>query len=83
MQQIYDALDLLQLFVYVGLALVAFVQWRRRGGQAAGWLAATFGVLGAVVLVGRFLPEDTSSSLLQWIRKLDLAVLVLFPYFLY
>ncbi|MEA2461047.1 MAG: hypothetical protein QOH90_1224, partial [Actinomycetota bacterium] len=83
MQTIYDALDLLQLFVYVGLALVAFVQWRRRGGQAAGWLAATFGVLGAVVLFGRFLPMDTSSTLLQWVQKVELAVLVLFPYFLY
>jgi PAS domain S-box-containing protein len=78
-----DALEILQLFVFVGLGLVAFVQWRRRGGTAAGWLAATFGVLAAVVLAGRFLPVHSESEIIEWVRKLEIAVLVLFPYFLF
>lgn len=83
MKALNDALEIVQLFVFVGLGLVAFVQWRRRGGTAAGWLAATFGVLATVVLTGRFLPVHSESEIIAWVRKLEIAVLVLFPYFLY
>ena len=83
MQGIYETLEILQLVVFVALGLIALIQWRRRGGEAAGWLAATFGVLAGVVLTGRFLPMHSDSEIVEWLRKLEIAVLVLFPYFLF
>jgi PAS domain S-box-containing protein len=64
------------------LALVCLVAWRRRGGRALGWLAATFGVIAAVVLEGLLVPDDLHGSL-EWVQKLSVATVLLFPYFLY
>ncbi|HJU02042.1 MAG TPA: hypothetical protein VJ966_12660, partial [Actinomycetes bacterium] len=38
--------------LFTGLAGVCYVQWRRRGGKAAAWLAVTFGLLAGVVVAG-------------------------------
>jgi len=81
--ELVRALQILQLVVYSGLFLVAFLNWRRRPGRASAWLVATFGVLAAVVVAGQFLPEDSSTPAVQWAGKALLATLVLFPYFLY
>lgn len=69
--------------VYIGLFLVALVNWRRRPGRASAWLVATFGVLAAVVVAGQFLPENSTDPAVQWAGKILIATLVLFPYFLY
>jgi PAS domain S-box-containing protein len=78
-----DALEQLQPFVYGGLFLAALIQWRRRPGRSSLWLVATFGVLAAVVLAGLILPEDSSDPAMEWVGRGLIAVLVLFPYFLY
>jgi PAS domain S-box-containing protein len=78
-----NALEALQPFVYGGLFLVALIQWRRRPGRSSLWLVATFGVLAAVVLAGLILPEDSSDPAVEWAGRALIAVLVLFPYFLY
>ncbi|HET6791358.1 MAG TPA: ATP-binding protein [Actinomycetota bacterium] len=78
-----NALEALQPYVYGGLFLVALVQWRRRPGRSSLWLVATFGVLAAVVLAGVILPEDSSDPAMEWVGRGLIAVLVLFPYFLY
>ncbi len=83
MEELNEFLRLAQLVVFVGLGVTAFVQWGRRRDRAAGWLAATFGVLAYVVLMGRLIPDDPSGAVLQLLSKSVLAVLVLFPYFLY
>lgn len=69
--------------VFIALALVASYQWLRQRGEATGWFAATFLVLAGIVMVSWVLPEDPDSRLLQWVVKFELAILVLFPYFLY
>jgi PAS domain-containing protein len=69
--------------LFVGLAGVCYLQWRRRGGRAAGWLAVTFGTLAAVVLVGLALAANPETAAAQWVTRLLLAVLVLFPYLLF
>jgi signal transduction histidine kinase len=81
--QLYDALHLLQLLVFGGLGAVSLVQWRRRGGRAAGWLAATFGSLAIVVLLGELLPEESHGLLQISLERLLVVVVVLFPYLLY
>lgn len=83
MAQLHEVLQLVELAAFVGLAAASMWQWRRRGGSAAGWLAATFSTLAGVVLVDRLLPEQAVSEAALWLNKLVIAVLALFPYFLY
>jgi signal transduction histidine kinase len=82
--QLYDVLQALQAIIYGGLGAIAFLQWRRRGGESAAWLAATFGSLAIVVILGEVVPEDAPNNfLLDSIQKLTLVLVVLFPYLLY
>jgi signal transduction histidine kinase len=74
----------IELVAFVALALVSIREWRRRRGEAAGWVAATFGIVGGVLLVGRFLPRTAGGEVAWfWPTKVLLALLLLFPYFLY
>ena len=83
MERLNDILGYVQLALYVGLGLVALVQWRKRGGEPAGWVAATFGALAIVIVVSELLPEDSDSSVVEILSRIDVAILVLFPYFLF
>jgi PAS domain S-box-containing protein len=76
--ELQEVLELLTALAYAGLAVIAFVQWLRQRTEAATWLAATFGTIGGVALVGRALPEDQ-----LWVQIALIGLLVLFPYFLY
>jgi signal transduction histidine kinase len=78
-----DAMEVAQLFAYLGLAAVAIRTWRRQGGPAAAWPAATFVVLGAVAGATSVLPVHSEREVVIWARKVVLAGLFLFPYFLY
>lgn len=70
--------------LFIALALVAIYQWTRQGGAGTGWFAATFLVLAAVVVTRWVLPDATAGDpFLELIVKIELAGLVLFPYFLY
>jgi PAS domain S-box-containing protein len=80
---LHQVLGLVQVLVFTALGLVAVGQWRRRRGASAAWLAATFGVLATVVLVGQLLPDQTVSPTMLWARRLTVAFVVLFPYLLY
>lgn len=80
---IYEFLRTVQMVVYAGLAAAALVQWRRHPSAASGWLAATFGVLGAVVALARLLPVHSQDEVVMAARQLVLSLIVLFPYFLY
>ncbi len=83
MERLHDALGYVQLVLYVGLGLIAFIQWRKRGGEPAGWVAGTFGALGAVIVIAEFLPEHSDSSFVDYARRVVITILVLFPYFLF
>jgi PAS domain S-box-containing protein len=69
--------------LFIGLAGVCYLQWRRQGGRAAGWLAVTFGSLAGVVLVGLVLSASAPGEPSVWVTKLLVAALVLFPYLLF
>ena len=69
--------------LFVALAIVAAYQWFKQRSEATGWFAATFLVLAAIVLAGLVFPEESDGELFQWLTKLQIAILVLFPYFLY
>lgn len=80
MADAHEVLQNIQPFFFVGLALAALVHWLRRRSQQAAWIAVTFGVLGAVILAGLILPEDSENP---WLFKGLIALLVFFPYFLF
>lgn len=63
-------------------AILAVRVWRRTGSRAGAWAAATFASLATVVVVGRFLPQHPHGGEVVAQRFL-IALLVLFPYFLY
>lgn len=83
MERLHEVLGYVQLVLYVGLGSIAFIQWGRRGGEPAGWVAATFGVLALVIVAGEFIPEGDTSAGVDLAQRLLIAVLVLFPYFLF
>lgn len=80
---LFGLLEWLQLVVFGGLAVAAIGQWRRRRDEAGAWLALTFGSLGAVVLIGRLIPEDSTAIWATITSKILVLVVVLFPYLLY
>ena len=83
MEKLHEVLAYVQLGLYVGLGIIAFIQWRRRGGRPAAWVAATFGALAFVIIVSELLPEHSTSAFVGAMRKVIIVVLVLFPYFLF
>lgn len=78
--QVFSALNLV---AFTALAVVAVLQWRLRRDRAAMWLACSFAALGAVVLVARVVPERPDTFLEHVLQRLEIVVLLLFPYLLY
>jgi signal transduction histidine kinase len=78
-----SAVHLAELLVFGALAVLSLVRARQKHDEAAGWLAATFGVLAGVVLAGYLLPAHSHSNVTSWLIKFLIAILVLFPYLLY
>ena len=74
---------LVNLVAFTGLAAVAIRQWRIRRDRAGAWAAASFGAIGIVVLLGRVIPEEPDTLLEHAVQRLDIVVLLLFPYLLY
>jgi PAS domain S-box-containing protein len=76
-------LEKAQPFIFIALALIALVQWRRYPGRASAWLCAAFVVMGIVVGLSAVLPQDSADAGAVWAGKGMLAILVLFPYCLF
>jgi len=68
--------------VFALLAVASIVHWRRRGGEAAAWLAASFGIM-ALFLVSSLLFPDEAEGAVLWLARVSIATLFLFPYCLY
>lgn len=69
--------------VLLALTGAALARWRRGGGDAARWVALTFGSLGVVTAMLTLLPDEASGTAAGWVRKAAAAGLVLFPYLLF
>ena len=76
-------LEKLDVVGFVILALVAWRQWKRQGGQPAMWVTLTFGILAAVALIGLVTPEEPEGLFWGIVVRLTLSALVLFPSFLF
>jgi signal transduction histidine kinase len=78
-----QTIEYLNIVVFGVLAVAAFALWQRGGGRSALWAALTFGTVGVVVLSGLILPEQPTNNLEEVAQRVDIALLVLFPYLLY
>lgn len=84
MARLIAVLEFVDLALFTLLALVTFAQWRRGRHPGALWVFLTFGVLGAVALAAMVTPEDPADTqAYELFRKGLIAILLLFPYFLY
>jgi signal transduction histidine kinase len=77
---IEDAARIFDGVVFAALSLIGTVQWARTRSPLSGWFAGMFASLGAVVIVGAFQDPDHPDQVVQ---RLTIAVLALFPFFLY
>ena len=83
MRQAIEIVGIANLVLFAVIALVCVRQWRRERAVTALWAALAFVALSCVIVVARFLPEDPESLAGKVVQRLDLAILVLFPYLLY
>jgi signal transduction histidine kinase len=83
MERAVRIVELVNLAAFVALAGVAVRQWRIRRDVAAAWAAAAFASLAVVLLLGRLLPEEPETLLERVAQRVDILVLLLFPFLLY
>jgi signal transduction histidine kinase len=81
MNSLANVLQYVNIAAFVVLALVCFRTWRLRRGSASFWAFSTFGLLAVVALTGPIFDAIADPQL--WVTKAIVAVIVLFPYFLY
>ena len=78
-----ETLSYVSLVAYAALAVATINQWRLRRDRAAAWAAACFGSLGLVVVLGQIIPDHPHGFGERFLQKIDIAVLLLFPYLLH
>ena len=82
MRQAVELVGIVNLVLFAAIAVVCVRQWRREHAVTALWAALAFVTLTWVIAVGRFLPEDPENLFEKIVQRIDLAILLLFPYFL-
>ena len=83
MSETVHAVGFLNLVAFVALGVISLRGWLARRDPATGWAAATFGVLGAVVLLARVVPQHPHGLLEGALLRFLIVLLVVFPYFLF
>ncbi len=78
-----DALRYVNNALYIVLALICWRRWSRTRHKAAGYAAMTFGILAFIAVQALVLPDVRTGPFWFWFSKVTIAILVLFPFFLY
>jgi signal transduction histidine kinase len=83
-RQAVELVGVVNVALFVAVALVAVREWRRDPGErTAFWAALAFVALAWVIVAGLVFPEDPGSVLGKAVQRVDLAFFLLFPYFVY
>ncbi|TMK94973.1 MAG: hypothetical protein E6G42_03635, partial [Actinobacteria bacterium] len=83
MRDLVTVVGYVNLVGFVLLGAIGLRQWRSRRDSAAAWVALTFGALAFVVLAARLVPKHPHAFWELALQRVDIAVLVLFPYLLF
>ena len=84
MRQAIESVGIVNVAVFVTVALVAVREWRRDPAQRTGfWAALAFVSLAWVIVAGLLVPEEPETFAGKALQRVDLAIFVLFPYFVY
>src|SRR5688572_25809438 len=83
MRQAVDFVGIVNLVLFAFVAVVCVRQWRREHAVTAFWAALAFVTLSWVIIASRVLPEDPETLLEKVVQRIDLAILLLFPYLVY
>ncbi|HSP72986.1 MAG TPA: ATP-binding protein, partial [Gaiellaceae bacterium] len=83
MHELVQALQYLNLVLFLALAGAGVRLWRRRHDAASFWALAAFAALALVEIVGRLAPDHPHGVGQQALVRLDIAVLLLFPYLIF
>ncbi len=83
MGQAAEFVGIVNLVLFAAIAVVCVRRWKRERATTALWAALAFVALSAVIVLGQLLPEDPQQLAEKAFQRIDIAVLVLFPYFLY
>ena len=78
-----QTVEYVNVAVFGALAVAAFRLWVRGRGGPALWAALSFGAVGIVLVVAQLQPDDPHSDLQEVVQRIEIALLVLFPYLLY
>ena len=76
------ALQYVNNVAYIALGVVTFVFWRRLRDDASMWAAIAFGDLAVLELLGH-VPNHPGNLAERGIGRVEIAMLVVFPYFLF
>ena len=78
-----ETVGYINVVVFGVLAVAAFWLWQRGRGRPALWAALSFGAVGIVVADGLLLPDEPTNDFQEVVQRVNIALLVLFPYLLY
>ena len=83
MRQAIEFVEIVNLLLFAAIAVVCVRQWRRERAVTALWAALAFVTLAWVLVASRLLPSDPENLAEKVLQRIDLAILLLFPYLLY
>ena len=83
MRHAVELVGIVNLVLFAAIAVVCVRQWRSERAVTALWAALAFVTLAWVVVSGRVLPQDPEDLAGKVVQRLDVVILVLFPYLLY
>lgn len=78
-----QTVEYVNVAVFGALAVAAFSLWLRGRGEPALWAALSFGAVGIVLVTARVMPEEPQNDFQEVVQRIEVALLVLFPYLLY
>jgi signal transduction histidine kinase len=82
-RQAVDLVGMVNLVLFAAIAVVCVRRWRKERATTALWAALAFVALAAVIVLEQLLADEPQGFAEGALQRIEIAVLVLFPYCLY